>query len=97
MSHRFLSSILVALALATSAVATAAPRDAAANQKIEEAINTHYLATEFDKAEALLKGILDACEDRCSPGVKGRAWMYVGIVRGSGRQDMAGAQESFQQ
>jgi hypothetical protein len=75
----------------------AAPRDAAANQKIDEAINTHYLATEFDKAEALLKGVLDACEDRCSPSVKGKAWMYVGVVRGSGRQNMAGAQEAFKQ
>src|SRR6185295_14288488 len=75
----------------------AAPRDAAANQKIDEAINTHYLATEFDKAEALLKGVLEACEDRCSPNVKARAWMYVGIVRGSGRQDIAGAQDAFQQ
>jgi hypothetical protein len=75
----------------------AAPRDTAANQKIDEAINKYYLATEFDKAETLLKGVLEACEDRCSPGVKAKAWMYVGIVRGSGRQDMAGAQESFQQ
>jgi hypothetical protein len=75
----------------------AAPRDAAATQKIEEAINKYYLATEFDKAEALLKGTLEACEDRCSGGVKGRAWMYIGIVRGSGRQDIAGAQEAFQQ
>src|SRR5439155_12279293 len=25
------------------------------------------------------------------------AWMYVGIVRGSGRQDVPGAQEAFQQ
>lgn len=80
-----------------SPAAFAAPRDTAANQKIEEAINTLYLATEFDKAEALLKGVLEACEDRCSPQVKARAWMYVGIVRGSGKQDIAGAQEAFQQ
>ncbi|HEX3594379.1 MAG TPA: hypothetical protein VHU80_04735, partial [Polyangiaceae bacterium] len=75
----------------------AAPRDAAATQKIDEAINKYYLATEFDKAEALLKGILEACEDRCSPSVKGRAWMYIGIVRGSGRQDMAGTKDAFTQ
>lgn len=89
--------LLVAVALLGASPSHAAPRDAAANQKIEEAINTHYLATEFDKAEALLKGVLEACEDRCSPSVKGRAWMYVGIVRGSGKQDVAGAQEAFQQ
>ena len=51
--------------------------------RLEEAINNLYLATEFDKAEALLKGVLEACEDRCSPQVKAKAWMYVGIVRGS--------------
>jgi hypothetical protein len=89
--------LLVATALLGAGPTHAAPRDAAANQKIEEAINTHYLATEFDKAEALLKGVLEACEDRCSPSVKGKAWMYVGIVRGSGKQDVAGAQDAFQQ
>jgi len=89
--------LLLAASLFSAGASRAAPRDAAANQKIEEAINTHYLATEFDKAEALLKGVLEACEDRCSPNVKARAWMYVGIVRGSGRQDIAGAQDAFQQ
>jgi len=77
--------------------AHAAPRDAAATQKIDEAVNKYYLATEFDKAEALLKGVLEACEDRCSPSVKARAWMYIGIVRGSGRQDVPGAKEAFAQ
>jgi hypothetical protein len=88
---------LTVAALLLSPAVSAAPRDTAANQKIEEAINTLYLATEFDKAEALLKGVLEACEDRCSPQVKARAWMYVGIVRGSGKQDIPGAQEAFQQ
>jgi hypothetical protein len=90
--------LLLAFALLFGASrSSAAPRDNAANQKIEEAINKFYLATEFDKAETLLKGVLEACEDRCSPAVKARAWMYVGVVRGSGRQDMAGAGEAFQQ
>jgi hypothetical protein len=89
--------LLAVAALFLSPAVFAAPRDSAANQKIEEAINTLYLATEFDKAEALLKGVLEACEDRCSPQIKARAWMYVGIVRGSGKQDIAGAQDAFQQ
>lgn len=92
----FLLPILAAL-LFFASPGFAAPRDNAATQKIDEAINTLYLATEFDKAEALLKGVLEACEDRCSPQVKARAWMYVGIVRGSGKQDIPGAQEAFQQ
>jgi hypothetical protein len=86
-----LASLVVSSALA------AAPRDRAASDKIDEAINKHYLATEFDKAENILKGTLDACEERCSPEVKARAWMYIGIVRGSGLQNIRGAQEAFQQ
>lgn len=70
-------------------------RDAAANRKIDEAINTHYLATDFDKAEAVLTGTIKACDDKCSPGTLAKAWMYVGIVRGSGRNDQAGAKEAF--
>jgi hypothetical protein len=96
--RRFAFCLLVAaFAVLRAGSGFAAPRDAAATQKIDEAINTYYLATEFEKAEALLKGVLEACEDRCSPSVKGKAWMYVGIVRGSGKQDIPGAQEAFQQ
>lgn len=91
------SFLLATVALLAAASGHAAPRDAAATQKIDEAINSYYLATEFDKAEALLKGVVEACEDRCSPNIKARAWMYVGIVEGSGRQSAQGAQEAFQQ
>lgn len=70
-------------------------RDTAANRKIDEAINTHYLATDFDKAESVLTGTIKACDDKCSPGTLAKAWMYVGIVRGSGRNDQAGAKEAF--
>ena len=66
-------------------------RDAAANRKIDEAINTHYLATDFDKAEGVLAGTVKACEDKCSPQTLARAWMYIGIVRGSGKSNIAGA------
>ena len=71
-------------------------RDNAATKKIDEAINEHYLATDFDKAESVLTGTINACGDKCSPAVIGRAWMYVGIVRGSGKNDQAGAKEAFQ-
>ncbi|HET9956996.1 MAG TPA: hypothetical protein VFQ61_21015, partial [Polyangiaceae bacterium] len=63
---------------------------------IDEAINTHYLATDFDKAEAVLTGTIKACDDKCSPQTLAKAWMYVGIVRGSGRNDQGGAKEAFQ-
>jgi hypothetical protein len=71
-------------------------RDNAASKKIDEAINEHYLATNFDKAESVLTGTINACGDKCSPGVIARAWMYVGIVRGSGKNDQAGAKDAFQ-
>jgi len=71
-------------------------RDNAATKKIDEAINEHYLATDFDKAEQVLTGTVAACGDKCSPAVLARAWMYVGIVRGSGKNDLGGAKEAFQ-
>jgi hypothetical protein len=85
--------LLLTLALPASAQFT---RDNAANKKIDEAVNEHYLATDFDKAEGVLTGTVQACGDKCSPQVIARAWMYVGIVRGSGKNDQAGAREAFQ-
>jgi hypothetical protein len=72
-------------------------KDKAAKQKIDEAINQQYLMMELDKAEATLKGTIAACGDKCSPKTLAEAWMYVGIVRGSGRNDQAGAAEAFNQ
>ena len=81
--------------LLVAGTASAAPRDKAAQKKIEEAIYTHFLNTDFDAAEGLLLGTVRACEDKCSPAVIAKAWMYVGIIRGSGRNDIPGAQEAF--
>src|SRR5262245_5833762 len=81
--------------LLVAGTASAAPRDKAAQKKIEEAIYTHFLNTDFDAAEGLLLGTVRACEDKCSPSVVAKAWMYVGIIRGSGRNDIPGAQEAF--
>jgi hypothetical protein len=93
----FMSLLALALALLIPRPASAQyTRDAAANRKIDEAINTHYLATDFDKAEGVLNGTLKACEDKCSPQTLARAWMYIGIVRGSGKNNLAGAKEAFQ-
>jgi hypothetical protein len=96
--HRLrLKELLFAAVIALIAsTASAAPRDAAAQKKIDEAINTHYLATDFDKAEAVLTGTINACGDKCSPAIIGKAWMYVGIVRGSGKNDQKGSREAFQ-
>lgn len=50
---------------------------------------------ELDKAESMLKNVVSTCQDQCSPQVLARAWMYVGIVRGSGKNDLGGASEAF--
>jgi len=71
-------------------------RDTAANKKIDEAINTHYVATDFEKAEGVLLGTINACGDKCSPATLSKAWMYVGIVRGSGKNNQNGARDAFQ-
>jgi len=70
-------------------------RDSGASQKIDEAVNNHYLMMELDKAESTLKGVVQSCEDKCSPGMVAKAWMYIGIVRGSGKNDLSGASEAF--
>ena len=97
--YRRLSFRLLCLALITFFTLPAFAqytRDNAASKKIDEAINEHYLATDFDKAEGVLTGTINACGEKCSPAVIARAWMYVGIVRGSGKNDQAGAKEAFQ-
>jgi hypothetical protein len=81
--------------LAVSSTANAAPLDKAANKKIDEAINTHYLGTDFQKAIGVLEGTVEACGEKCSSAVLARAYMYIGIVRGAGLQDKAGAEEAF--
>jgi hypothetical protein len=92
--HRLLCIALVTLC--TMPAAAQFTRDNAANKKIDEAINQHYVATDFEKAESVLLGTINACGDKCSPAVFAKAWMYIGIIRGSGRNNQAGAKEAFQ-
>ncbi|MGE5784268.1 MAG: hypothetical protein ACM3ZE_06740, partial [Myxococcales bacterium] len=96
MTPRFIVRLAPALVVSALAFSAAAgTKDAAATAKIDEAINVHYLATDFNKAEAQLLGVVKACGKDCSPPVLARAWMYVGLVRGSGKQDLPGAREAF--
>jgi hypothetical protein len=94
--HRRLVQKLLSITvfvLAASA-ASAAPKDKAANAKIEEAIYEDYLATNFKKAEKKLRGIIKACGSKCSKAVVAKAWMYVGIVRATG--SLPGADSAFE-
>ena len=67
-------------------------------KKIDEAIDNHYLATEFEKAEVLLIGVHERLRGPVlSPQVMGKR-VDVRRHRARQRQDIqAGAQEAFQQ
>jgi hypothetical protein len=93
--RRLLAALLIAFAFSFIPNALAQSLDKSANEKIDEAINEHYLATDFKKSEGVLLGTIKACGTQCTPATVARAWMYVGIVRGSGRKDQAGAREAF--
>src|SRR5262245_52882013 len=71
-----------------------ATRDAAAKREISKAID-QYLKMKFPDAEERLLGVIKACEDKCSASTIASAWMYVGVVRGSGMEDQASAREAF--
>lgn len=95
MHRRFLLALLVAFAFVPTPKAMAQSLDQSAAQKIDQAINEHYLATDFKKAEAVLLDVVKACGNQCSPQVLAKTWMYIGLIRGSGREDQAGAREAF--
>jgi hypothetical protein len=79
----------------TAAVA-AAPRDGATVKKIDRAINEEYVNTKFRAAEATLMSAINDCARQCSPAIVAKAWMYVGVVRGSGKNDQKGARAAFE-
>jgi hypothetical protein len=85
----------LALALFFVFPAAGQSRDAAATRTIDLAINAHYLTTDFDTAQKLISATIEGCADQCSPKVLARAYMYLGVVLGAGKSDMAGAKEAF--
>jgi hypothetical protein len=86
------------LAVSIASLAAAAPnKDAATLKKIDEAINVHYIAAQFDKAESLLQAAIKDCGIKsCSGEVLGKAYIYLGVIRGNGKQDLAGARRAFE-
>lgn len=87
--------VLISFLSLLASSASAAPGDTALKKKIDEALTTHYLATHFDRAEQAITDGISACGSRCSAAVIAKAWMYVGIIRGSGKEDQPGAKEAF--
>jgi hypothetical protein len=90
--------LLLALATLLSSVPAAAQytRDRSAREKIKLALTEQYLNMNYGKAEEVLLGIVNACEDKCRPATLAQAWMYVGVVRGSGKEDQHSAREAFE-
>jgi hypothetical protein len=99
--RRRLIPLALAVAAALLAALQASPaaaqytRDRAAQRQIGKAISKLYLAMRFDDAEELLLGVVQSCKGKCRPLTIAKAWMYVGVVRGSGKEDQASAREAF--
>jgi len=85
----------------TASAQPAAPAPAAPaselRTKIEQVFEEHYLTTEFEAAEAGLLAVIQGCDASCARADLAYAWMYIGIVRGGGRQDADGAKQAFEQ
>jgi len=89
-----ISVLVVSLSLP---VLAANRRDAATLKKIDEALNVHYLAADYDKAEKVLQSALEACGTKfCSGEVLAKAYVAIGVIRGNAKQDLAGARTAFE-
>lgn len=84
-----IAAFVLTLALLPSEAA-AAPKDDKVQKTIKQAMEDDYLVTEFDAAEKKLRGALDTCgESGCSPAVKAKAYISLGVVLigGKGKKD----------
>jgi hypothetical protein len=92
---RALLAMCALLGLCSRSAAAQYKRDSAAKREISKAITGYYLKMKFDEAEQRLLGVIEACADKCRPATIASAWMYVGVVRGSGKDEHAGARKAF--
>ena len=82
---------------AFSNVSVAAPKDDAARKLDTSAMENDFLMADFPKAEATLNKALAACGDSgCSPQVKAKVFVHLGIVQFN-NGNAQGAEESFAQ
>ena len=92
-----LASATVLTLGAISAIAAAAPKDAAAQKIDQDAMNNDFLMADFPKAEANLKKAVNTCGDSgCSPDIKAKILVHLGIVQVNMGNSSA-AEESFVQ
>jgi hypothetical protein len=91
----FVLFLLASLAVAPTAHA-AAPKDAQLEKAITTAMDVEFLETSFDKAEKRLRTAIDACgTDKCTPALKARALMSLGVVLAGGKKQLDDAREVF--
>lgn len=91
----FLTFAAVVATATVPTIAFAAPKDAAATKIDQDAMNNDYLNVEFAKAEANLKKALDVCgANGCSPNVKARIYVHLGIVQANNNNSTM-AEDSF--
>jgi len=89
-----IAAVLVATSLPVLAAAT---KDPQATNKIDEALNTHYRAGNYDKAERTLQSAIDTCATKlCSKEVLGKLHVAMGVVRGKASKDLSGARKAFE-
>ncbi len=74
----------------------AAPKDAQTEKAITQAMDVDFLETKFDQAEKRLRTAIDACAaDKCTPSVKARAFVALGVVLAGGKKQLEDAREAF--
>lgn len=85
----------VALVLAASS-ASAAPKDDRAMKSFKQAMEEDYLDTRFDDAEKKLQGALSTCgASGCSPAIKAKIYMGLGVVLLGGKSNRDEAKKAF--
>ena len=87
-------AILVGL-VTLAAPAAAAPNDSAATRLADQAMNQHFVATEFDAAKEKLEKAIARCETGCSDSVRARLHRDLGVVMITGFSDKAAGEREF--
>lgn len=98
MTPRQLFRIVASLLVVVFAFpAAAAKQDAATLKRIDEALNVHYLAADYAKAEEVLQSAAKSCGTKfCSGEVLAKVYVAIGVIRGNAKQDLAGARTAFE-
>jgi hypothetical protein len=97
MLRQLLRVVVSVLVLAICSPASAANKDAATLKKIDEALNVHFPAGKYKKADNVLEAAIKTCGTKaCSGEVLAKAHVAVGIVRGKMSDDLSGPRKAFE-